>query len=352
VPRHQPAQGPIGVLLNPNSRKNRARPHRREKLQAILGVHGIVRQTRSVECITPVLEEFMDRKVPYWVSDGGDGALHWMINKGMEIAFPSAIPGAETLFGPFVVPTNGGTIDFVAKKAGIRGYAEQILERLILTQKTGAPVSLTQVDSLRIRGKRLGASGVEPFEKVGFAAAIGGIGQRFFDKYYEEDPLGPRAIVSVIAKAVGSFFLGSLPGSQRLPSEWKSYAEEIFRPEQATVCIDGRPLDFTSYGAIHAGSLDINLGGVIRVFGMAARSGDIQFQAGSIRPIEMIGNLPNLFSGQKIRSSRLVDTVGQEMSVYAMSDSGLRPVIDGELFDRVTELHITAGPRIRVPRIP
>jgi len=305
-----------------------------------------------VDAIAPVLEELIERKVPYWVSDGGDGALHWMINQGMGLTFPGAIPGPAELFSPIVVPTNGGTIDFVAKKAGIKGYAEQILERLVSAQKTSTALSLTRVDSLRIRGKRIVASGVEPFEKVGFAAAIGGIGQKFFDKYYAEDVLGPRAIVSVIAKAVGSFFLNSLPGSGRLPSRWTAYAEEIFRPEQATVLIDGQQLAYPAYGAIHAGSLDINLGGVIRVFGMAAAPGAIQFQAGSIQPIEMIGNLPNLFSGKKIRSSRLVDTAGTEMSVYAATPSGLRPVIDGELFEGVTELHITAGPRICVPRIP
>jgi hypothetical protein len=340
------------VLLNPNSRKNRARPCRGEKLQGILGDYGIVRQTRSVEDIPSVLEEFFDRKIPYWVSDGGDGALHWMINTGMGLSFPGEIPGPGSLFGPIVVPTNGGTIDFVAKKAGIKGYAEQILKKLIVTQKTGAPVPLTRVDSLRIRGKRLVDSGIEPFEKIGFAAAVGGIGQKFFDKYYAEEALGPRAIVAVISKAVSSFFLGGLPGTSRLSPGWKSYAEEIFRPEQATVCIDGHKLDYDSYGAIHAGSLDIDLGGVIRVFGMAAEQGDIQFQAGSIRPIEMIGNLPNLFSGKKIRSSRLVDTIGNEMSVYAGNASGLRPVIDGEMFEGVTELHITAGPKINVPRIP
>jgi len=351
VPRNRPAEGPIGVLLNPNSRKNRARPHRREKLQKILGEYGIVRQTPTVDGIAPVLEEFLSRKIPYWVSDGGDGALHWMINTGMGLAFPGAIPGPTERFAPIVVPTNGGTIDFVAKKAGIKGYAEQILEKLVATHRAGGSLPLTQVDSLRIRGTRRGAAGLEPFDKVGFAAAIGGIGQRFFDKYYAEKALGPRAIVSVIAKAVGSFFLGSLPGSGRLPPEWKAYAEEIFRPEQATVCIDGEELAYQAYGAIHAGSLDINLGGVVRVFGMAAPPGAIQFQAGSIQPIEMIGNLPNLFSGKKIRSARLVDTAGTQMSVYAGSPAGLRPVIDGELFDGVTELHITAGPKICVPRI-
>ncbi len=352
MPRTDEAKSAIGVLLNPNSRKNRQRPHRREKLQGIVGDYGIVRQTRDVEEIPPVLDEFIQREIPYWVSDGGDGALHWMINKGMALSYPESIPGGRALFPPIVVPTNGGTIDFVAKKAGIKGYAEQILEKLVVSQRTGAPVPLTEVDSLRIRGKKRRGGAIEPFEKVGFATAIGGIGQRFFDKYYAENSLGPAAILSVITKAVGSFFLGGVPGSHSRPREWKTYAEEIFRPERATVLIDGQELDFDTYGAIHAGSLDINLGGLIRVFGMAAEPGAIQFQAGSIRPIEMIGNLPNLFSGKKIQSSRLVDTIGSEMSVYANSETGLRPVIDGEMFDGVTELHISAGPKIMVPTLP
>ncbi len=342
----------VGIIVNPNSRKNRGRSDRSEKLQRIVGDYGIVRQTRDIEEISPVLAEFVDRGVHYWVSDGGDGALHWMINKGSVLTCPDVLPGRPDIFPHVIVPTNGGTIDFVAKKARIKGYTEDIVEKLVRMKSRGLDCNLVEIDSLRIEGMIKTERGIEPFEKIGFATAIGGIGQRFFDKYYAEERLGPLAIVNVIAKAVSSFLLNAVPGNRVFPSRLKDYAGEIFKPEEATVIIDGQKLEYETWGAIHAGSLDINLGGVIRVFGMAEEEGALQFQAGSITPIEMITNLPNLFRGTKIKSRRLCDTIGSKMSVFAENEAGLRPVIDGELFEGVMEIHVSAGPKIRVPSIP
>ena len=75
----------IGVITNPNSRKNRNRPDRAERLQRIVGDLGEVHQTTSIASIKPVLREFLRKRARYWVADGGDGALHWMLRTGMEI---------------------------------------------------------------------------------------------------------------------------------------------------------------------------------------------------------------------------------------------------------------------------
>src|SRR5688572_28212530 len=75
----------IGVITNPNSRKNRNRPDRAERLQRIVGNLGEVHETTSVESIKPVLREFLRKRARYWVADGGDGALHWMLRTGMEV---------------------------------------------------------------------------------------------------------------------------------------------------------------------------------------------------------------------------------------------------------------------------
>jgi hypothetical protein len=44
-----------------------------------------VRETSSLEAIKPVLREFLRKRARYWVADGGDGALHWMVRLGMEV---------------------------------------------------------------------------------------------------------------------------------------------------------------------------------------------------------------------------------------------------------------------------
>jgi hypothetical protein len=119
----------IGVITNPNSRKNRNRPDRAERLQRIVGDMGEVHQTSSVASIKPVLREFLRKRARYWVADGGDGALHWMLRMGMEILQEDEFAGqAATL--PLTLPTKGGTIDFVANNVGIQGDAEGILGTL------------------------------------------------------------------------------------------------------------------------------------------------------------------------------------------------------------------------------
>ena len=85
----------IGVITNPNSRKNRGQPHRAAKLQTIVGDLGEVYETSDVDSIKPVLREFLRRRARYWVADGGDGALHWMIRLGMEILEEEEFAGGD-----------------------------------------------------------------------------------------------------------------------------------------------------------------------------------------------------------------------------------------------------------------
>ena len=75
----------IGVITNPNSRKNKGKPDRAARLQSIVGSMGEVHETRSLESIKPVLRDFLRKRARYWVADGGDGALHWMLRMGMEV---------------------------------------------------------------------------------------------------------------------------------------------------------------------------------------------------------------------------------------------------------------------------
>src|SRR5512137_309098 len=140
----------VGILTNLNSRKNRSRPERGQRLQRVLGPDGLVRQTRRIDEIRPVLEEFVDRGVRYWVSDGGDGTLHWMLNEGREVLERRGLWQDGRL--PLLVPTNGGTIDFVARKAGITGSADAIIGSLVDGLRHGRDFPTVEMDSLEVLG--------------------------------------------------------------------------------------------------------------------------------------------------------------------------------------------------------
>ncbi len=340
----------IGVILNPNSRKNRrVDPDRARKLQRIVGARGMVRETRKLEELPETLRAMLEREqLGYLVADGGDGSLHWVMNESRRVLAGS---GRDPDSLPPLVPTNGGTIDFVARKMGIKGSSEQILLRLTRELESGHTPALAELDTLELSGTQQSPTGeLRPFKRLGFALAAGGIGQRFFDKYYQEQELGAGAIMRVVARAVGSHLAGRahLP----LPGEMLAYGREVFRPTGARVVIDGRELDCTEHGAIHAGAFDLALAGVFRVFPLAAERGALHFQAGGIVPTEMIRALPDLYRGRAIKSRHLTEVQGREMHIEALGGELLRPVIDGELFDGIVELTVRRGPSIRVPRLP
>jgi len=291
----------IAVLYNPNSRKNRrAPPGRPERLRRILGPSGEVFETREPEELGPVVGRLLDQGVEYLVSDGGDGSLHWAMN---EVTRQFA--ARATIYEkPALLPTNGGTIDFVARKVGITGTSERIVLALTRSLASQRP-ELVTLDSLEITGTALDPSGREqPFRRIGFSLAAGGIGQRFFGKYYEEPVLGARGIARVVARAVGSHAAGAL--GLPLPERALAYGREVFRPTRARVIIDGHEVSSVEHGAIHAGAFDIELGGVFKVFPLARSRGILHFQAGALSPAEIIRALPDLWRGGAIRGEQLV----------------------------------------------
>jgi len=330
----------IAVVLNPNARSGRRGVKARaRRLERTLGWRGVVYATGNLDELREAVAEILSAPPRVIVTDGGDGTLHWVLNEARQhVDSVSDIPP--------LLPTNGGTIDFVARKVGVRGHAESIVEALVRSLEAGRMPELVELDTLSL----IGAEREEgDFDRLGFALAAGGIGQRFFAKYYAEKSLGPGAIVRVVAKAVGSRALGQLP--LPVPESMLRYGREVFRPTPARVSIDGETIAGEHHGAIHAGALDVSLGGVFRVFPLARDLGSLHFQAGEIVPSEIIRALPSLAMGGAIPSERLRESGGSEMHIEALEGETLDPIIDGETFAGLGELTVRLGPRIRVPRV-
>jgi diacylglycerol kinase family enzyme len=342
----------IGVITNPNSRKNKDRPDRAARLQTIVGDLGEVHETDSVDSIKPVLRDFLRKRATYWVADGGDGAMHWMMRMGMEVLQEEEFADqAATL--PLTMPTNGGTIDFIANNVGIKGDAEDLLAVLRRRIETGARIEETEVDSMVIDGVEATATGDIPFRSYGFAIAVGGVGQRFFAKYYEDGDPNPRTIMKVLARTIMSMPIAlsplrHLPG---LPWRLGTYAREMFEPTQAKVTIDGMILPAAEFTGIHAASMSINLGGVLRFFGQADQPGLMNALVGSTNPLGIARNLPRMIRGAEMVGRNVLDRPCREMSVEATGDQLLEPVIDGEYYRNLRKVTFRIGPRVRIPKL-
>ncbi|MCA9521356.1 MAG: hypothetical protein KC609_10300 [Myxococcales bacterium] len=334
----------IGVVTNPNARKNRADRERIARITSILGDQGVVRETRTLEELPATVDEMAREGVRFWVGDGGDGTLHWLMNTALAQARSA---GAQQ---PLMVPTNGGTIDFVAKKAGIHGSAEVILRSLVNAERRQRPFPVRHLDSLEFRGETLDG---DPFHRIGFVSALTGIGQRFFDKLYQYDHAGASSIVRVLAKIIASWGINATPLHRldAIPSELKSYGYEVFQRTRATVSVDGEALPWSEFGELSVGAIDINLGGVVRFFPRASEPGTLHFQGGYTSLKEAVINVPRMIAGQPIRGAGLTDGSFRELCVDVHEGDALHPVIDGEQFRNLKRLVITAGPKIAVPAV-
>jgi len=335
---------PIGVVTNPNSGKNRRNPGRCAELERALGRWGVVRETHDLAELERVLVEFFDLGTDVWVCDGGDGTLHWMLTLGDRIARERGVPL------PRIVPANGGSIDFVAHRAGIRGEAASVIKALIAAQVRADKPDAVVLDTFRMRGT--GKDGTA-FDHLGFASAIGGIAQRFFNKLYEKKPVDGWSIWRVISRSVSGAALGRTPRQvqQLFEDGLVDYADEVFAPTMANVDVDGKRLAFDSFASLQVGSIDINLGGVVRTFRHAHAPGVLHAQAISATPLGVVANLPNIVLGTPIWGSKVFDGPAARMRVTAVGDESLDPVIDGDMFHGLAELEVSRGPQVAVPRV-
>jgi diacylglycerol kinase family enzyme len=342
----------IGVITNPNSRKNKGRPDRAQRLQSIVGDLGEVHSTDSVDSIKPVLREFLRKKARYWVADGGDGALHWMLRMGMEVLQEEEFADQATHL-PLTMPTNGGTIDFIANNVGIRGDAEGLLATMRQRIESGAKFAETEVDSMVIDGVQVTPEGDKPFRTYGFAVAAGGVGQQFFAKYYEAEDPNPRTIMKVVANTVLSLPVMWTPLRHvRGLDSFTRYARDLlFTPTKAKVEVDGMVLPGTDFTGIHVASMSINLGGVLRFFGKADQPGLMNAIVGTPSPWGIVSNIPRMRRGEELRGRNLLDRPCRTMSVTAVGDQLLSPIIDGEYYQGLRSMSFRLGPRVRIPKV-
>jgi diacylglycerol kinase family enzyme len=326
----------VGVIVNPKARKNRAASRDRlADLGRMLGSRGEVHETNSIEELRDTIAQIAPR-VTHLVGDGGDGALHWLIN---EVEHCISDPQRWPAF----VPTNGGSVNAVARKARVRGRPEAIIRALTAAAETDQPPPEVSLDTLVLDGET--ATG-EAFHRLCFGLAAGGVGNRFYDRYYDSPDHGRLAVARVIARSFGDYITSKIaPSRVKTPN----YASILFTPTRARVVIDGDEVPSRTHSLLHAGAIDLRIGGPLRLFPKASEPGALHFQAGHLRPSRIVAQLPTALTNGALRGGGLRDVNGHEMVIEAL-DEPLSPIIDGERFLGIVKLVARAGPRIRIAR--
>ncbi len=312
-------------LVNPRARRLRRGQLSAEEVQRTLGRAGDVVITKDLDHARQVLEAKLTRELACVVTVGGDGALHWAINLARPIA------RARGLSLPPFLPARSGTIDFVARAVGLEGAPVDILARLAARVRAGEPIPTRSIPTARFV---IEPTEGERDEVLGFAAALGGIGVRFFDQYYAEPDPTAATILRIIARVVAGYPFGT------------GRAREMFRPTRARVRVDNAPVDAERHDALHVGAIPIALG-ALRVFPLA-RDGHLHVHAGRLSPASIIASIPALLRGGLIEGEGFVERAASRMEIDAVGDEALAAVIDGERYLALARVTVDVGPSIEV----
>lgn len=328
----------VAVISNPHCTRTREWHDHIARLEAIVGDRGAVYPTSSLEAIAPALRAIASSGAAYCAVDGGDGTFHHTLRCVRELVRAGEF-GDGTL--PLFAPSGGGSINFLARHAGIRGEPEDVIRALCDWVSADAAPPIVEVDSIAITGERLTGGGVfEPVTTIGFAIAGGGIGENFMKKYNEACDKGPWRVARLVGRTLASYSVGA------------RYADEMFRPTLARVTVDGTELPFRKLTVLSLGSLTINVGGIFRFFPLAAQPGKMQIMVGAPSPLGIIRAVPGMMRGDRLRGiAGYFEAACEEVTVEARGDRLLDPLIDGEQYQGFRCIRYRIGERVRVPRV-
>lgn len=306
----------IGIITNPHSKLNKRHPGRQRLLGYIVGEHGKLELTNSLEDLARVAESFRDRKIDVLAINGGDGTISRTLT-----AF---IKAYGDLSLPKVLILKGGTINVLAENLGLHGTPEAILVRYI--------ESLSGVHQATSRHYRtLTAEG-----HYGFLFGNGAVAN-YLEEFYR-NKTGP----------IGSIFL-----------ILKIYFWSLFHPERFKAIIGERTYHFRFDG----GRLDLGLRSTSAVmastvekmplgpklFPDARRQCDLfSFFSLEIPALKLPFRLPLALSFN--RPGQRFGRINRLVSSLEITTQDLKPqkyTLDGELFEsHGGKLEVSLGPPV------
>lgn len=307
----------IGIVTNPNSRRNRRHPERVERLGYILGQHDHHETTRGPDDVRGVAERFKEAGVEILALNGGDGTNHVTLTTFIEVYGDTPLPMIAFL--------RGGTMNTISNAVGIRGTPGQILLNIAEKYHLGQEFEVTERNILRVDG--------DDKTHYGFIFANGFL-YNFLEVYYADPNPSPLVAAKVLTRLVGA----SLVGAQA--------ARDLFRPFRAQVEVDGERWPQEQFTAVVASSIEqIGLG--FRPF-IRCRQRPDHFNllgilaAGATFALE----LPRIRLGMPIPESKMRNEVARE--VRFQSDQPIEYTIDGDLHVAEGPVRLSAGPRLRL----
>lgn len=304
----------IGIIYNPLAGSNKHNSSERSsQLGKILGNHGVLRETRSLEELNKVAREFYEEKLEILAICGGDGTTQRVLTAFEKIYREEGFP--------LVALLKGGTMNLLEHSLGMKGDPVQRLQNLIKIAEKGKYPTISHT-LLRVNSQ------------CGWIFG-NGMPANFLEEYYRSGTPSFQQAISTFSTAFWSTITGH-----------KNYIEQLFTPVHAEVQVGDVKLPDTCFTALMAAT-EKECGFGFKPFYQARKEqGKFHFLALNLQPKELLQNLHKFRAGQKV----VDDTNCNAVTNHVMIETAVpyHYTIDGEMLNTTKKIEISAGPVVKL----
>ncbi len=302
----------IGIITNPYSKLNKRNPERSQLLGYILGEHGRLAITKSLEDLNRVAVKFRDSNIEILAINGGDGTIARTLRAFIDAYGDKPFPKIALL--------RGGTMNVLAQNLGIRGKPEHILFRLLEAHSSEAQTTTQWLTTLKVE------------DNYGFLFADG-VSYNFLEEYYK-NKTGPFGAALLVLKV---FFSTVLKGE---------FFRKLIRGQTIKISPDQMsPLVHETLMIMAATIERIPFG--LKLFPEALKDPNkLQFFSVTSKPEELVSHLPAIvFKTNPGTSKGKISGSCEELAIQA--ESRYTYTLDGELFTaKSQEVVVKLGPKL------
>lgn len=307
----------IGLIHNPNAKRNIGKKWLVDKLRRIIGTTGIVVETPTTDVVKEVAEKFKKNGVDLLIINGGDGTNHLVLTHFLNVYKEKLIP-------PFL-HLRGGTMNTVANSLKVKKLSTEKLLRKI----TDKYIRKENFDIIKRNIIKIG-------DKYGFIFGSGFV-SNFLDAYYNGKGTGVWKAVKVILKGVGSAVTGT------------EYTKNLFKTVTTKITADGDIISLNNFTIILGATVrDVGLG--LKPAYLAEKSGFFHFLASDINVFRVLSYIPKMLMAKPLNSEKIYSRVVKNVILEPINGEKIKYTIDGELYSTDKSLSLQIGPAINVVR--
>lgn len=302
----------IPIIVNPYSKRNKQLRGCSSDIYHEIGRDLVdVRPTGNLDQLDSVARECKENSVPYIAISGGDGTIHQVLSRFIQIY------GADPV--PPVLILKDGTMNNIAQTINLKGDGCKILKRFVRQIEKDRPFVSYARDTMKINDKYCFLFGA-------------GLTTNILNAVYEGDSKDLPKVVMVMIRA---------------------FNEGLIRPDSSSLFKRFRAKVFLNDEELECNDLLGILAGTVEDIGMGFRpltrqkSGERTFHviATGVKPLVLAKNLLILKKGKPISHPLHYDSHVRDMKI--VSESPFEYTMDGDLYFAERDLHVGMGPEVR-----